>query len=153
MTAVTRCCHCSSAARRAASASSIDWIIARARLLTDLFFARVAMPSRVSRSARRFGRHFGDALERRDPRFLVIRLERDVEQLARIGDARHGLERGLPVGRLARDAPQELDVVNAAQGGGPHRVERRHLRDGRELFRILSPLERERRSAVTIPRR
>ena len=47
----TRCCHASSASRRAASASSSACIIARALFDTDLFFARAATRSSVSRSS------------------------------------------------------------------------------------------------------
>jgi hypothetical protein len=50
MAPATRCWCASSAAFRAASASSMAWTIARARLPTDLFLARSTSPSSVLRS-------------------------------------------------------------------------------------------------------
>ena len=52
--------------------------------------------------------------------------------------------RRLRIGGMARDAAERLDVVHAAERRRPDGVVRRRLRDGRQLFGILEPVDRER---------
>ena len=100
----TRCCHCFERRLRAASASSIACTIARARFATALFFARVGQRLRACRARRPSAARPRRPLERGNAGVLVIGLERDVEELRRIGDARHRVERGLRIGGMPRDA-------------------------------------------------
>jgi hypothetical protein len=74
----------------------------------------------------------------------VVGLHDDGEELGGVRDARHRVDGGLRIGRMPRDAAERLDVVDAAERRRPDRVVRRRLRDGRQVLRILEPVERER---------
>ncbi len=69
-------------------------------------------------------------LERGNPGVLVVGLERDVDELGRVGDARDGIERRLRIRGSSSDAAERLRVVHASERRRPHGVVRRRLRDG-----------------------
>ena len=125
--------------------------MARARFATDLFFAAAGELSSVSRAIRPSAST--RSLERRDAGVLVLGLERDVQQLRRVRDPRDRVERGLRVGGVPRELPSAFDVVHAAERRGANGVVRRGLRDGRELLRIVEPVERQRGVRVGVGRR
>jgi hypothetical protein len=60
----------------------------------------------------------------------VIGLERDVQELGRIADAGHGVERGLRIGGMARDAAESFWIVDPAERRGADRIVRGGFRDG-----------------------
>ncbi len=84
----TRFCHSSSAAFFAASASSISWTRARARL-ADRLVLRASGDAVEQLATLGFGcRRVGGALEGGDARLLVVRLGGDGDELGLIGHAR-----------------------------------------------------------------
>ena len=82
----------------------------RARLLTDLFLARVASPSR----SLAIDRHLHSAFQRADARFLVFCLRCDIQELGAILHALGRERRDPRVGGLARDRAECLDVRHPA---------------------------------------
>ena len=80
----------------------------------------------------------------------MVGFQRDVDELAVIGNARDRFERGLRIGGVPRDAAQGTDLVHASERRRSNGVVRRLLGDGRQLARIVETLERERRFPVVV---
>ena len=110
--AATRCWCCSSTAFRAASASSMAWTIARARLATDLFLARSASPSSVARSSAPPAAARSSAPT---PASLWSVLVAMLRSSAWSCDPLGGERRGAGVGGVARDRAQRLHVGQPAR--------------------------------------
>jgi hypothetical protein len=74
----------------------------------------------------------------------VIGLQRDVDEVGRVGDAGRGVERGLRIRRLPRHVPERLRVANPYQRRRPDDGVGRRFRHCGELALIVDPAERER---------
>ena len=81
-----------------------------------------------------------DPLERADRRVGVLRLERNVEDLAGLAEARERLQPRGAVPRVPADRAECLRVVHEADDGGAHLGARAVARDEHELLR---PPERQ----------
>ena len=101
----------------------VDALDHRSRALRDRLVLR-ARRGNLERAAHVGRRTVSQSLERGEAGVLVFRLEGDVEELRRIGHAGDGLERGLRVERVARDAAQRADVMHAPErrGSAPSRA-------------------------------
>jgi len=88
------------------------------------------------------GRRLGGLFQGRDPGVLVVRLQRDIQQLRRVGEARDGVERRLRIRRVPGYAAKRLAVVHPPERRRANRVVRRRSRDGRVLLLIVQSVER-----------
>ena len=134
--------------RRAASASSIAWRMRPSALRHALALGpfRDALEHFADVDGRVAG--FDGSFERGDPGVLVFGLHRDVDELARVGEAVDGVGRCLRIDGMARHGAEQPGVVNTPQRGGANGVVRRGLGDRREVLLVAEPFKGERRVRI-----
>jgi hypothetical protein len=72
----------------------------------------------------------------------------DAEELRRVGDSSRRLRRGLAICGIARDAAEQLRVVDAAERRGANGLERRSLGNGGQQLLVVQPGEGECRRRI-----